>query len=349
MLVEHAKDIARAWVREHAPAIPGYVGAFSHGSVNWLPGDAALPPASDVDVLVVVAGANPPHKPGKLRYRDVLLEVSYLPSERVQSPERILGDYHLAGSFSLASILADPSGRLARLQAVVAAGYAQPHWVRARCQHAEANILRHLDSLRESAPLHEQVTGFAFAAGVTAHVLLVAGLQNPTVRRRYVAVRQLLVAYGQADFYPSLLALLGCAEMSQADVEQHLAALAGVFDAACAAIRTPFPFAADISGRARPIAIDGSRELIARGDHREAVFWILVTYARCLTVLHHDAPPELQERFRPGLLKLLAGLGITAPAGLLERGEQIRAFLPRLRTVADAILTANPSISGNRR
>ena len=35
-----------------------------------------------------------------------------------------------------------------------------------------------------------------------------------------------------------------------------------------AVVRTPYRFAADISDSARPVAIDGSRELIERGYHR---------------------------------------------------------------------------------
>jgi hypothetical protein len=58
-----------------------------------------------------------------------------------------------------------------------------------------------------------------------------------------------------------------------------------VFDTAKAVIKTPFSFASDISDAAGPIAIDGSRELIERGLHREAVFWIVVTYSRCQKVL----------------------------------------------------------------
>jgi hypothetical protein len=60
------------------------------------------------------------------------------------------------------------------------------------------------------------VTAWLFATGVTTHVLLVAGLKNPTVRQRYVATRELLADYGRVDFYETLLELLGCAQMSRA-------------------------------------------------------------------------------------------------------------------------------------
>jgi len=111
-------------------------------------------------------------------------------------------------------------------------------------------------------------------------------------------------------------------------------------------IKTPFFFASDISDLSRPIAIDGSRELIERGDQREAVFWLVATYARCLKVLDHDAPVAVQAQFMPGFRQLLADLGITSFADLQQRGEQVRGFLPQVWAVAEAIMAANPSIKG---
>ena len=346
MIVEQAKAVARQWVVEEGSRAPGFCGAFYHGSVAWLPDDATLPTTSDVDVMVVLADPNPPVKPGKFRYRSVLLEISYLPSDQLRSPELVLGQSHLAGSLRTASIILDPSSRLTPLQVTVARDYAKRRWVYQRCEHARDKLLGYLRSLRESgsAPLHEQVTAWLFATGITTHVLLVAGLQNPTVRRRYLAARELLAEYGQAAFYETLLDLLGCARISRTRAEQHLAALAEVFDVAAAVVKTPFPFASDLSAVARPIAIDGSRELIERGDHREAIFWLVATASRCQQVLYHDAPVELQQRFRPGYRRLLADLGIASFADLRRRGAQVEDFVPRLWEVAEAIMAANPGI-----
>ena len=180
--------------------------------------------------------------------------------------------------------------RLAALQTAVARDYAKRQRADRRCEDARDKVLRHLRSLNESQPFHDQVTAWLFGRGVTTHVLLVAGLQNPTVRRRYEAVQDLLANYGRLDSYETLLELLGCAQMSRAQAEHHLVAFADVFDAAKVVIKTPFFFASDISDLARPIPIDGSRELIARDHHREAVFWVVATYSRCQKVLHHGAP-----------------------------------------------------------
>jgi hypothetical protein len=293
--------------------------------------------------MVVLAGPSPPDKLGKFIYRGVMLEVSYLPEDQVRSPDLILGHYHLAGSFRTASIILDPSGHLTRLQAAVAKAYAQRHWVYKRCQHARDKVLQGC-RLNEADPFHDQVTAWLFPAGITTHVLLVAGLKNPTVRRRYVAAKELLAEYRRLGFYDTLLEMLGCARMNRARVEHHLVALTDVFDAAKAVVKTPFFFASDISDVARPLAIDGSRELIERGCHREAIFWMVVTYSRCQKVLYHDAPVEMQAKFTPGYRQLLGDVGITSFFDLQQRSEQVKGAIPHVWQVAEAIMAANPEI-----
>jgi hypothetical protein len=344
MLVQQARAVARQWVLEVGSQLPGFRGAFGTGSTNWLPEDAIVPATSDVDVMLAVDDPEVSGKPGKLIYRDVLLEVSTMPRASLQSPEPILGDYHLAGGLGMTKMLVDPTGDLTALQAAVAHGYAQRRWVVRRCEDARNKILRGLQGLDAAKPFHAQVTTWLFPTGVMTHVLLVAGLQNPTVRRRYLAARALLADYGHLAFYETLLELLGCGQMPQERVAQHLTALTAAFDAAKAVIRTPFPFVADISDSARPVAIDGSWELLERGDQREAIFWMVATYSRCLDVFAHDAP-HLLAAFDPAFRALLADLGITSFADLQQRAEQVVATLPRLWAVAEAIMAVNPGIS----
>jgi hypothetical protein len=344
MIVKEAKDVARQWVIQEASKAPGFYGAFYAGSTNWFSDEAVFPSTSDVDVWVVLADPGPPAKLGKFICRDVILEVSYLPNDLLRSSDQILGDYHMAGSFRTPSIIADPSGRLTRLQAAVSRDFAKRQWVYKRCEHANNRVLRKLQSLNESEPFHDQVTAWLFATGVTTHVLLAAGLRNPTVRRRYLAARELLADYGHVDFYETLLRMLGCDQMSREIVAHHLTALTEAFDAAKAVVKTPFPFASDISDIARPITIDGSWDLVERGYHREAIFWMVATYSRCQKVLYHDAPAEMQDRFGPGYRRLLGDLGISSFADLQQRKEQFEIFLPHVWEVAEAIMAANPGI-----
>ncbi len=343
MRVREAKTVARRWVMDQGSRTPGLVGAYYAGSITWMPDEATLPDTSDVDIMLVVDGPLPPNKLGKLRVDGVLLEVTYLPQAQVQTPEQVLGDYHLAGSFRTPNVIVDPSGHLTRLQAAVAAGFAQRTWVERRCAQAAQRMVERLHPPDPSTPLHDQVMAWLFGAGGAPHVLLVAGLRNPTVRRRYVAALDLLADYGLLDFYPPLLGLLGCEHLHCEQVAAHLPALSAAFDDACGLVPPSYPFAADLSEQGRAVAIDGSRELIESGLHREAVFWMVATYSRCRQVFA-DASGEMQARHAPGYRALLALLGVAAADDLAQRRAQATAFLPRLQEMVETVLAANPEI-----
>lgn len=284
MRVDAARASAQQWVSQQALREPSLQGAYLAGSASWLPDGALLPPTSDLDINLILRG--PTRLPrGKLRAAGVLLDLSHLAAQQLRSPEFVLAHYHLAGGLRNASVIFDRSGQLTELQAAVARDFTRRRWVLRRCAHARERVVEQIAALSERDPFPHQVLGWIFPTGVLAQILLVAGLRNPTVRRRYVASRALLAEYGQLELQEQLLAALGCAEMRPTRIERHIDALAAVFDAAAAAMRTPFPFASAISAAARPIAIDGSRELVARGMPREAVFWIAVTYSRCQQIL----------------------------------------------------------------
>jgi hypothetical protein len=341
--VWEAREVAARWVAEHAGEIPNFVGAFISGSVAWLPLDADLPATSDVDVMVVIADERVPPKPGKILYDGVLVEITFLSRNQISSSEKVLASYHLAGAFRTNTVLADPTGRLTELQAETARKYSERPWVRRRCADAERRIADGLASVQQPRPLYDQVMGWVFATGVTTHVLLTAGLRNPTIRLRYLAARTLLHTYGRLEFHEELLRLLGCAHLSRARAAQHVRAMAEVFDAAATAVTTPFLFATDITAEARPIAVGGSLDLIEEGNHREAVFWVVATYARCLKILATDAPASTRA-FTPGFADLLGDLGFTSPADVTRRAQDVHDFLPRLSEMKEEILAVNPDI-----
>lgn len=345
MITSQAREIARRWVAEEFSGTPGFYGAFLHGSINSLAGNDALPDGSDLDLIVVIENPDSAPKPGKRPVQGAVLDVSYLPTSQVQSPESILGQSHLATSFRSPSVVADPSGRLTGIQAAVSQSFAEREWVVRRVEHTLDKI-RHQFTLDLSDPFHEQVISWIFPAGITTHVLLVAGLKNPTVRKRYLAVRELLAEYGHSSFYEELLELVGCRQMSRSRAQRRLDALTEAFDASSACIRTPFPFASDISELGRPISIGGTQELISSGNHREAVFWLVVTYSRCQAVLYRDAPPELRLTYDGGYRALLGDLGITSPDDLQRRKREVIRFLPRTWEVAQEIIAANQQIQG---
>jgi hypothetical protein len=349
MRAGQARETAWQWVIEEASGIPGFCGAYTAGSTNWLPDDADLTTTSDLDIMVVLTGPNQASRcdklrSGKFRYHEVLLEASYLRNDQLLSSGLVLSDYHLAPSFQTSNIMLDPSGHLTALRAIVCRDYAKRQWVRQRCANARDKVLRYLRSINQKTPLHDLVIACLFGAGITAHVLLVAGLRNPTVRARYVAVRELLAAYDDVEFHETLLELLGAARISRGRAGQHLATLTDIFDPATKAIKTPFPFASDLSDMARPIAIDGSLELIERGYHREAMFWIAVTHSRCQKVLSRDASGELPQRFSDSYRDLVDDLDIASFADVRRRCAEVERFLPRVWEAAERIMASNPRI-----
>ncbi|MEV1286324.1 hypothetical protein [Micromonospora sp. NPDC049679] len=341
-----ARAAAAEWVMREARHDAGFRGAFFSGSTTWLADDVELPPASDVDVVVVTAN-EAPHKLGKFVYRGVLLEVTYLSFDEFVSADEVLGCYYLASSFRIDTIIDDPTGHLRQLTERISGSFAERVWVRRRCEDAGQRIERGLRAIDVSAPFHDQVTAWMFPTSVTTQVLLVAALRNPTVRLRYLAVRGVLADYGHADLYPQLLDLLGCTRMTRQRVRYHLRELARTFDATAAVARTPFFFSTDITPAARPIAIDGSHELIDRGCHREAVFWIVATFARCHKILAADAPPDLRQQLGPAFEAVVADLGITSTEDLLSRAADVTRFLPSLWATTEAILSANPDVSAS--
>ncbi|APU15820.1 MULTISPECIES: hypothetical protein [Actinoalloteichus] len=339
MRVAEARAAAVDWVRRRARGEAGFVGAYFSGSTIGLPGDAELSPTSDVDVVVVTSGPVPPVGLGKFRHQGALLEITHLSRELFATAEQVLSSYHLAGGLRADTIIADPSGMLRRLHQEVARDFAEPKWVRRRCADALRRIESGLRVVDAAAPWHQQVTSWLFPTGVTTHVLLVAALRNPTVRLRYPAVRAVLTEHGLADRYPELLTLLGARELTAARVTEHLAALATTFDAAAQVSGTPFFFRGDITAEARPIAVDGSRDLIAAGLHREAFFWIVATFARCHAVFAADAP-ALGAMHEPAFRAAVADLGIASTSDLRRRADDVRRFLPRLVETAEIVLRA---------
>uniref|UniRef100_UPI00066E0109 hypothetical protein n=1 Tax=Nonomuraea sp. SBT364 TaxID=1580530 RepID=UPI00066E0109 len=369
MLIEEARRVAGEWARTEGARLPGFAGAFLTGSALWAEPGTVLPASSDVDVMVVLDDPARSAGGGKFRHRGVLLEVSCLPAAAVGSAQTVLGDYHLAGAFHRPGVLADPTGRLTSLQREVARRFAERHWVLARCDHALDRVRAFLADVAETgappgtepaepptaaagvgesagsgSPAGSEgvgepagrVSAWLFGTGVTAHVLLVAGLRNPTIRRRYEAAGELLAGRGLSGYHEYLLDLLGCAALTPSRARHHLAALERAFDRAAPVHAPAYRFSSDITEAARPIAVDGSRDLIDRGLHREAVFWLVATYARCLAKLA-AAGQEPGAGLRDGFHELLTDLGAGTDRDRRHRATRVLTALPDLRRTAESL------------
>lgn len=339
MRVREAREVARSWVEDQVSAGSALDAAFLHGSVTWLKPEDEMAAASDVDVLIVPkSGANYPAR-GKHLVAEVALDVSTIDRAELARGERMLCTYHLAGSLrSPESILYDPDGWLSGVQRTVGAGFAEPRWVHARCDHAVHRIERNLRNMEVAETPEVRTIGWLFAVGVTTHVLLVAGLRNPTVRNRYVAVRTMLEELGRPKMYPPLIDGLDPRNSGPDQVMRYLDALEPVFDSAVETRRTWFHFAEDLSPAGRLGAIDAARELAATGSHREALFWTGVTAARCAMVLNTDHDDSRSAPHNRLLADLNQTLGIANEHDAARQILVLRRSLPDLRSWAEVLI-----------
>jgi hypothetical protein len=344
MLAQEVRMIARQWVEEDASNTAGFVGAFFMGSTNFLPDNAEFSTTSDIDIKIILDAPNVPEVISKVAYRGLVLDTSYSSWEEVRSAEIVLANYYLACHLARPSIISDPFGRLRLIQPIVAHEYAKRKWVIRRSEHARDWLLTSLTWLDGAEPLHDQVFAWLYATSLPSHIVLVADLQNPTTRKALVASQGVLARYGHLSLHQSLLGLLGSAMMSREKAEALLVSCADAFDTAKMFVTTPFFGDTSVTDMARPMAIDGARELITAGFHREAVFWVAVIHTWCQKALYNDAPDIVRARYVSSYEHLLAELGISGPADLKVRVEQLRTAVPEVLEVAETIIAMNPAI-----
>lgn len=345
MLVKEAKGVAQQWVETEASKMPGFAGAFIFGSVNWMSDDDPMPLTSDLDVRVVIDADELPPSYQKLVHDNVLLDISYTQLEDIRSPEAVLSDYPTAAHFIRPSILTDPTGHLNRIRTVVAEEFPRRKWVQARVEAAQNWQLGSLELfLDKSDPLHDQVFAWLYATSLFSHVILVANLKNPTVRKMLVAAREVLERYDQLAFHESVLEVFGFATLSREQVDQSFENLVEVFETAKAVRKTDFFGSSGISEAGRPTTLGGIEELIERGYYREAVFWLIIIHIWCQKILHNDAPYDIQARYMPHFDYLMSSLGIASLEDVYQRIEQIKALRPQAALVADVIMARNPDI-----
>jgi hypothetical protein len=340
--VDEARAVVAGRVRAQVATGPAFRGAFLTGSATDLPGGARLPRSSDVDLTVLVApsttsvGRPVPGaaglRSGKQLVDGVLVDVSYLEEGALVDPAWVAASFVYAPSFRGGQVLADPTGHLGRLEAAIAPSFATPAAVRARTADVHRRIRARLTALEPGATWADLVLHWLFPTSLTAVSRLVAALRMPTIRQRYLRAREVT----PPAEYERLLTLLGCGDATPELVARHLDAVAERFDEAAAVLAATdpsgdgprLPFAADLTAAARPVAIDGSRALVESGNHREAVFWVVATAARCQAALEVRAP-DLAAARAPAFRALVADLvGLHSPADVLTRRDALLATLP---------------------
>lgn len=349
MKAREAKEIARKWIDEEAAKIPGFLGALFLGSINFASDDQDWPATSDIDIAVWVDSDARLQK--KVPHRGLILEPSTFPHERFdRPPEEILGDFRYACHFARPSVISDPTGRLTALQKAVARDYARRKWVHRRCERARYRVVEEALGGQMAAAiltdtLWDHVFELYYAVCVTAQILALADLRNPTVRKSLVVSREVLESQDRLDIQESLLQILGSSQMTGKQVTGHLEACERAYERATEVFRTPFFFDNFMHKDMRPIAIGGSREIMDFGLYREAVFWIHWIYSLSQKVIQNDAADEEKPRCLERYVQSLAELGLATQVEVRRRGETLKALVPEVMRVAEDVMDRKPEIT----
>jgi hypothetical protein len=340
--VRAARALTVQWIKKNGPTDPGFGGAFFAGQTTALADDARLPPATPIEVFMVTDARSV--KLGTFEYRDVLIDVTYVSWSQLDSADLVLSSYQLAGSLRRGMVIADPTGQLIRLQQQVARRFTRLPWVRQRCENARRRAEESLRAVEGKTQLADQVATWLTGMAATNHILMVADLRLPVVRQSYVDVREILEEYDRAHFYADLLEVLGCVHLTHRRVQYHLLALEHTFDQALANARSPYYLSSHISPESRVIAVDGSHELLDLGYHREAMFWVVMTFAHCHQSLAADAPRRTRAELMPAFEAALNDLGISIEDGVTNRAQDAMRFIPHVWSMAEVVLAHNSAI-----
>ncbi len=105
-----------------------------------------------------------------------------------------------------------------------------------------------------------------------------------------------------------------------------------------------YEFAADISDHGHLGAIDDAARLIQAGQHREAVFWLGVCFARCWCVIDEQGTRAEKTMVERRTLRLLDTLQVDGSEGIRQKYAAVDHVLPAVWHNAMAIAREHPSI-----
>lgn len=329
----------RRWLEDAPSQWQGYVGAILAGSAALLPDDRVIPPGSDIDVQLIIDGPTSENKPGKIEVGGLLLDVSMWTADELRDLDGVMGHYHLAHTLAHGLVIDDPIGAIGRAQAQTRGEFARPDRIRQRLDGVHAIATERLNGHFASLSLPWAMLQWQFGVGLIPHLMLVAAGKNPTVRRRYAACREVMVAAGESAAYDRLLVLAGYDLVDERQVRCFLDVLERAFDTISPlALESTWQLASDVQPQSRSLAIGGVEQMIDAGDSRESMFWLLATWCRLIDVLDEiGSPVEGEAGIRADFLEAIAGVGVRDRASIAKQAAAAMAELPEYRAIADRI------------
>lgn len=332
--------IVREWVENHARHMPDFAGAYLWGGITAMAEDAPFHLYRDVDVVVVMTQGAPEDEWEEF-YRGLCLEIIPKNLDEHRDIEAVLGNPSAGPNMAMTQILADPTGLLEPLCLAVTTDYTRRRWVAARCNTEKTWAENALNSMRQAATPQDRLNAARDFLSAISGLLAVAQLKRPTTRRTLALLRELLEAQGRPDLNEMALTVMGSVHMSRAEVEALLDQTMIAFDRAVEVIHTPIPYGFAIRPHLRPYYLEGSREMIDEGSHREAMFWITIQDTAYLA-LQHDAPEAEKPIFAAHFQAMCAALGYTSDDLWAERVKVAEHLASESYRMADALVALHP-------
>jgi hypothetical protein len=360
--VAQVKQTAQSWIDANRERWPGLRAAHLVGGITTLPDDTPFPADKDVDLHLIFADGDPTLNGGnpwlsliEESYGGIMIEAGRKSTALYASAETVLGNPEIAHHLTVDSILYDPDDLLGDLQGTVRRDYRRRRWVCARLGHERRGLAEAFDLLSMARSMwgaSGEVNLLGYTTTFATAALAVASLDPPRMGSRTVLrLREALTRHGRLDLYEALLATIGLATISPAEVEDYLREAMAGFDLVVTIreqSKSPEailgPFQHKLHRHLRPYFVGACRSMLDEGHHREAMGWVLPYHLATADVILAHGPAAVVPEFAARQAKLLQTLGLDtsdARAAAIVRATQI---YDELFTLAEAIIAGHPEI-----
>jgi hypothetical protein len=314
--VKEIKGIARQWLAEHIAMFPGAIGAYLAGSLSYLDDEDEFPFFSDIDIRIVLDKKQASLcEHDKVTFKGYLIEWSVKYRNDFSSIEMLLSDSYSAQELVSTDILLDSNGWLRMLQKEVQEKFYLPYFVKKRCHE---NILKIEHAIKNPGYL---------TILPLAGLVLAANVRFLTIRRLLEETYIVLKEQNRLDLQELLLEVLGSRKFSEKEVRQDLDNLMAAFDYTVTLSKRPGLIGSfNLKHFVRPYIYYGTLDMVERGRHREAVWWILENYntaARTILQSQGDKPSH----FLAQHMDFLRRLELLTPEQRLEKIELSKTVL----------------------
>jgi len=198
---------AREWVELYGRHTLGFCSAHLMGGITTLPKAAPFPAYRDVDLTMVLHDL-PERDIRDFAYNGLNMECGVISRAEYRSAADVLASPELAPNLVVDSILADPTGMLARLHSAVAQAYPRREWVSARCAYMKNSVVQALDAMAQAQSAGALLCPLGRIVFDLDGLIAVAQLQPPTHRRCLILVRELLAPQGELALYQAVLRIV---------------------------------------------------------------------------------------------------------------------------------------------